>query len=271
MQARAQKWRREGKKVVLVPTMGALHNGHLSLIKRGSKLADKLVVSIFVNPSQFGPREDFSRYARTFAADKQKCLVGGADVVFCPEREAVFPPGFDTWVDVTLLTSSLEGEARPAHFRGVATIVLKLFNLVAPDIAIFGQKDFQQSVIIRRMVDDLNLSVRIVLGPTVREPDGLALSSRNVYLTPEKRRTAGVLNRSLTWAKQQIADGKDRPAGLASQMRRIIQQESDFQVEYIEFADPQTLKKQKVISPPTVILLAARVDGTRFIDNIIIK
>jgi pantoate--beta-alanine ligase len=271
MQTRARKWRRQGKKVVLVPTMGALHNGHLALIKRGRRLGDKLVVSIFVNPSQFGPREDYSRYPRTFSVDKQKCLAGGADVVFCPDHEAMYPPGFDTWVNAEVLTSLLEGEARPTHFRGVATVVLKLFNIISPDIAIFGQKDYQQTAVLRRMVDDLNVPVKIVVGPTVREPDGLALSSRNVYLSPEQRRTAGVLYRSLTWARSQIEDGKEKPAWLAAQMRKIIHQESDFQVEYIEFADPETLKKQRIIKPPTVILLAARINQTRFIDNVIIK
>ncbi len=267
----SRRWRRDGRKIVLVPTMGTLHEGHLSLIKQGRRLADKLVVSIFVNPAQFGPREDFSRYPRTFSADRRNCLTAGVDVLFCPKTEAIYPTGFETWVNVDVLTSVLEGAARPAHFRGVCTIVLKLLNIIVPDIAVFGQKDFQQGVVIRRMVDDLNLAVKIVMGPTVRETDGLALSSRNIYLSETQRKAAGVLYQTLVWAKRQVASGKNRSAGLIEQMRRTIERKSDFQVEYIEFADPQTLKRQRIISPPTVILLAARLGRTRFIDNIVVK
>jgi len=271
MQTLARRWRADGHKIVLVPTMGALHNGHLSLIKRGRQLGERLVVSIFVNPAQFGPREDYSRYPQTFSADKNRCLTGGADAIFCPAPEAMYPAEFETWVNVDVLTSILEGAVRPTHFRGVCTIVLKLLNIVAPDIAVFGQKDYQQYVVIKRMIDDLNLPVKIVVGPTVREPDGLALSSRNVYLSRAQRETAGVLYGTLVWAKKQIAAGKNRPARLAQHMKEVIELDSGFRTEYIEFADPQTLKRQKTISPPTIILLAARLGRTRFIDNIIVK
>lgn len=271
MQLLAQRWREQGQKIVLVPTMGALHNGHLALIRRGRQQGDKLVVSIFVNPTQFGPREDFSRYPRTFEADKQRCLAGGADALFCPEPDDMYPPDFDTWVNVEVLTSILEGAARTAHFRGVCTVVLKLLNTVTPDVAVFGQKDYQQCVVIKRMVDDLNLPVKVVIGPTVREPDGLALSSRNVYLTVEQRRTAGVLYQALSLAKEQITRGKTNPARLAGQMERIIRRNSDFEIEYIEFADPATLKRQTIVHPPAVILLATRLGATRFIDNVIVR
>ncbi len=271
MQALARRWRGEGYKIALVPTMGALHNGHVSLMRRGRRLGDKLVVSIFVNPAQFGPREDYSRYPRTFAADKNKCLVCDVDMIFCPAPEAMYPAEFGTWVDVDRLTSTLEGAARPTHFRGVCTIVLKLFNIVTPDIAVFGQKDYQQNVVIKRMVADLDLGVKIVVGATVREPDGLALSSRNAYLTPVQRQTADVLYRTLAWVKKQIIAGKNRPARLARHMTEVIELDSGFKIEYIEFADPETLKRQKTIDPPTVVLIAARLGRTRFIDNIIIK
>lgn len=271
MQALARRWRAEGQKIGLVPTMGAMHNGHLSLIQRGRRLVDKLVVSIFVNPLQFGPREDYSRYPRTFAADKNRCLAGGADAIFCPTPEVMYPATFETWVNVDMLTSILEGAVRPTHFRGVCTIVLKLLNIVTPDVAVFGQKDYQQYIVIKRMIDDLNLPVKVVVGPTVRDPDGLALSSRNVYLSRAQRETAGVLYGTLVWAKKKIATGKNRPARLAQHMKEVIELDSGFRTEYIEFADPQTLKRQKIINPPTVILIAARLGRTRFIDNIIVK
>jgi pantoate--beta-alanine ligase len=271
MQVLARRWRRKGYTIALVPTMGALHNGHLSLIKRARRVADKLVVSIFVNPTQFGPREDYSRYPRTFAADKNKCLAGGADVIFCPTPETMYPPAFGTWIEMDELTSKLEGAARPTHLRGVCTVVLKLFNIVTPDVAVFGQKDFQQGVVIKRMAADLNLGVKIIIGATVREPDGLALSSRNAYLTTVQRQTADVLYRTLTWAKEQIIAGKNRPAALVRHMTEVIELDSGFKVEYIEFADPWTLKRQKVIEPQTVVLIAAQLGRTRFIDNIIVK
>jgi len=271
MQVLARQWKSKGYSIALVPTMGALHNGHLSLINRARRLADRLVVSIFVNPTQFGPREDYSRYPRTFAADKNKCLAGGADVIFCPTLETMYPSAFGTWVEMDELTSKLEGAARPTHFRGVCTIVLKLFNIVTPDAAVFGQKDYQQGVVIKRMVADLNLGVKIIIGATVREPDGLALSSRNAYLTVTQRQTADVLYRTLTWAKDQIIAGKNRPGRLTEHMIEVIELDSGFKVDYIEFADPWTLKRQKVIKPPTVILIAAQLGQTRFIDNILVK
>ncbi len=271
MRALAQQWRREAQKIVLVPTMGGLHEGHLSLIRRGRKAGDKLVVSIFVNPTQFGPREDYSRYPRTFTADKQKCREGGADVIFCPTAEAIYPDKFDTWVSPDVTGSILEGAARPTHFRGVCTIVLKLFNIVLPHTAVFGQKDYQQCLVVKRMVDDLNLPVRIIVSPIIRAADGLALSSRNAYLSPARRRTAGVIYRALCEAKKAIKDGKTQPALLTREVRKTIEGESEFQVEYVEFADPQTLKKQKTVQPPTVVLVAVRLGGIRFIDNLLIK
>jgi pantoate--beta-alanine ligase len=183
----------------------------------------------------------------------------------------MYPSTFETWVNVDMLTSILEGAVRPTHFRGVCTIVLKLLNIVTPDIAVFGQKDYQQILVIRRMIDDLNLPVKIVVGPTVRDPDGLALSSRNAYLSRAQRETAGVLYGALVWAREQIAAGKNRPTRLAQHMKEVIELDSGFRTEYIEFADPQTLKRQKIIKPPTVVLLAARLGQARFIDNIIVK
>lgn len=271
MQTLARHWHRQGRKIALVPTMGALHNGHVSLIRRGRKLGDKLVVSIFVNPAQFGPREDYSRYPRTFAADKNKCLAYDVDVIFCPPPESMYPAEFGTWIDVDPLTSTLEGAARPTHFRGVCTIVLKLLNITTPDYAVFGQKDFQQGVVVKRMVEDLNLGVKIIVGATVREPDGLALSSRNIYLTRAQRQTADVLYRTLAWAKKQIIAGKNRSASLIRHMTDVIELDSGFKIEYIEFADPETLKPQRTIKPPTVVLIAARLGRTRFIDNILVK
>ncbi len=267
----ARQWRAEGSSIALVPTMGALHNGHLALIKRARKAAHKLVVSIFVNPTQFGPREDFSRYPRTFAADKNKCLAGEVDLIFCPSADSLYPPEFDTWVDSDRLASRWEGAARPTHFRGVLTIVLKLFNLILPDAAVFGQKDYQQCVMIKRMAQDFHFPVKIIMHPTVREPDGLALSSRNAYLTPGQRRNADVMYRTLRWAQKQIEKGRDRPTALARHMTDVIELDSGFKVDYIAFADPQTLKQQTRISPPTVVLLAVRMGRTRFIDNVLVK
>lgn len=259
--------RREGQRVVLVPTMGALHAGHTSLIEAARDAADYVVVSIFVNPTQFGPNEDFSRYPRTIEVDLAACREAGADAVFLPSEAEVYPTGSTTFVEVGGLSQVLEGAIRPGHFRGVATVVLKLFNMVGPDVAFFGAKDFQQQLLIRRMVSDLNLSVEIVTRPTVRESDGLAMSSRNRYLNESDRSKATALSAALFGAARSLGAGNRDVAGIKSGMHRTIEA-ADLVVDYATICDPLTLCELESIQPHLVLLVAARLGTVRLIDNL---
>ena len=266
--AKLRRLKRPGRPLVLVPTMGALHAGHLSLIRKARTLAGRkglVVVSIFVNPTQFGPGEDFSRYPRTFPADRKLCEEAGVDFLFHPDPAEIYPPGFSTYINEERLSLGLCGKTRPGHFRGVCTVVLKLFNIVAPDTAIFGEKDYQQAAIIRRMVADLNVPVRIVTAPTVREPDGLALSSRNAYLTPEERSQATAIRRALLLARDASLQ---RPAELARLVRREIKTASLAKIDYVEVLDARTLEPPASSTRELVIACAVWLGRTRLLDNI---
>jgi pantoate--beta-alanine ligase len=255
-----------GKTVGVVPTMGALHAGHLSLVDAAARECGLVVVTIFVNPAQFGPNEDFARYPRTLEADLRALTGRGAAVVFAPETEAMYAPGHATYVEVTAEALPLEGRFRPGHFRGVATIVLKLFNLVAPDRAYFGHKDYQQALVVRRMVKDLDLPIEIEVCPTVREADGLALSSRNVYLSPAERQRALAIPQSLQLARQLVESGTTDAATIVARMLARLAA-ADLQVDYAALVDPDTLAPVEVVDRPTLGAVAARVGATRLIDN----
>ncbi|MBL8165165.1 MAG: pantoate--beta-alanine ligase [Anaerolineae bacterium] len=257
--------------VGLVPTMGALHDGHLSLVRAAREDHSAVIATIFVNPAQFGPREDLSKYPRTLAHDLQVLEKAGVDLVFTPSPDVIYPRGFQTWVDVTEVTQRLEGEARPGHFRGVATVVAKLFNLTQPDGAYFGQKDAQQVVVIKRMARDLNFPLDIVVCPTLREPDGLAMSSRNVYLTAEQRAVAGVLYRGLNAAGQLYASGERNPERLRQQVLRTLRGEALVGPEYVSAADAVTLEELHTISlDPLLLSAAVQIGSTRLIDNLVL-
>ncbi|MBW7886984.1 MAG: pantoate--beta-alanine ligase [Bacteroidetes bacterium] len=265
-------FRNTNRKIVLVPTMGFLHEGHLQLIRRAKELGDVAVVSIFVNPTQFSPTEDFSQYPRDIERDKQLAEKAGCDVLFIPSNEELYPNGYLTYVDVYEMNSVLEGKFRPTHFRGVTTIVLKLFNIVQPKVALFGQKDAQQSVIVKKMVRDLHLPVTIEILPTVREHDGLAMSSRNVYLTEQQRSDASVLFQSLQFAKKKIETGETNSHRIINEMKTMIEAKKDTAIDYIEIVDSETLQHLSTIEKGKTILipLAVRFGATRLIDNILI-
>jgi pantoate--beta-alanine ligase len=261
-------WRRSvAGSVGLVPTMGFLHEGHLSLVRAARSQNDQVAVSIFVNPRQFGPKEDLARYPRDEARDLALLEAEGVDAVSAPGVEEMYPHGFSTYVSVKGLTSRLEGASRPTHFRGVTTVVLKLLNIVQPDRAYFGRKDAQQLAVIRRMVRDLDLSVTIEGLPIVRESDGLAMSSRNVYLTPKQRAAALVLSRSLHLAEDLFAAGERDASTIRTAMRALIEAEPLAQLDYISVADGMTLDELQCIDAPALVSLAARFGSTRLIDN----
>jgi pantoate--beta-alanine ligase len=257
--------------VGFVPTMGYLHEGHLELVRRAKAENKSAVVSIFVNPTQFGPKEDFSRYPRDTERDLKMLETVKTDVVFMPSPEEMYPPKFSTWIEVEKVTERLEGAVRPGHFRGVATVVAKLFNIVEPTRAYFGQKDAQQVVVIKKMVVDLNMNLEIIIVPTVREPDGLAMSSRNVYLSPEQRKGAGVLSKSLDLAKKMYAHGERDSAKIIQAMTSLIQKEPLANIDYISVADAITLEELSEIKTPAVISMAVRFGATRLIDNILLE
>lgn len=263
--------RRDGRVVGLVPTMGALHDGHVRLVERCRAEAGFVAVSIFVNPTQFGPREDLARYPRTLDADLERCRKAGADLVFAPTPETIYPNGPDsTFVEVPGLSGQLEGSWRPGHFRGVTTVVLKLFTIARPDLAVFGEKDYQQLMVVRRMVEDLHVPVRIVGEPTVREPDGLAMSSRNRYLDPEHRQAAAVLFRALSHARRAVLGGETSANRVRQNLAETIESEGLVRTEYAEVADADTLELLDRIEPGrrAIALVAARVGATRLIDNL---
>jgi pantoate--beta-alanine ligase len=263
--------RRAGKRIGVVPTMGALHAGHLSLVEASCRECGFTVATIFVNPTQFGPGEDFQRYPRPLANDLKLLSDYPVDLVFAPEQATMYPPGSTTFVDVGPVAEPWEGVHRPGHFRGVATVVLKLFNLVAPDVAWFGQKDYQQTLVVRQMVRDLDVPVEIRVCPTIREPDGLAMSSRNVYLSPTERRQAIVSSRSLRLAEHLVAAGERRTETLLARMQALLATEREVQVQYVAIVDPQTLAPVDEVGAGAVALIAAKVGATRLIDNVLLK
>lgn len=267
MQKCSLELRSQGKIIGFVPTMGYFHEGHLSLMRRAREEGDVVVVSIYVNPLQFGPREDFNRYPRDFQRDLRMAEEVGVDIVFAPKDEDMYPEGYQTFVEVTDLTRSLEGFYRPGHFRGVTTVVAKLFNIVFPHKAYFGEKDFQQLRVIQRMVRDLNFPVEIVPCPTVRETDGLAMSSRNAYLNPEERRAATVLHRALKAADEIFKSGERNVARLKAKVWEVLATEPLIRPQYVEIVDAQTLEPVFTIDRPAVILLAAFVGQTRLIEE----
>jgi pantoate--beta-alanine ligase len=271
MQNSALALKRRGKKIAFVPTMGYLHEGHLSLMRTARRKGDVLVVSIFVNPAQFGPREDFSRYPRDLRRDLALCRRAGADVVFAPAVKSMYPEGYSTYVEETRLSRGLCGERRPGHFRGVATVVLKLFAIVQPDLAVFGLKDFQQSRIIRKMASDLNLPVTILAAPTVREKDGLAMSSRNTFLNPSERKEALCLRRALLQARRMARAGEREARKIRAAMRRIVEREPSARIDYLEIVDGEDLRPVRRIEPGAMAALAVFIGKTRLIDNIKLK
>ncbi|MHB9038450.1 MAG: pantoate--beta-alanine ligase [Armatimonadota bacterium] len=265
----AQK-RREGKVIGFVPTMGALHAGHLTLVSRARENCDFVVASVFVNPTQFGPSEDLHKYPRTLESDSRKCEGAGVDVVFAPAVENMYPDGFDTWIEVKGPADVLEGQSRPGHFRGVTTVCAKLFNIVDPDRAYFGTKDYQQLQVIRKMVCDLDMRLKIVPVETVRERDGLAMSSRNAYLDSREREAALVLSHSLDIARKVFASGERNAKAIETRIWNLIAAESLAKVDYVAVADSETLASIETIERPAVVLLAVRIGSTRLIDNTVL-
>ena len=271
MTAWSQRLRREGVTIGLVPTMGALHDGHRSLIQAARLQCDALIVSIFVNPTQFSVTEDLSSYPRPIARDRALCREEGADVCFEPTALEMYPEGFQTTVTVSALARRWEGEARPHHFSGVATVVTKLFGIVQPHLALFGQKDYQQSMLVRQLVRDLNLGVTIHVSPTVREQDGLAMSSRNVYLSSDERRIAPLLSQALQAGRQMIVRGVSDVAAIERAMRQTIEHTRAIHVEYLAVCDPNSLEPLSVVSARAVLLGAVRIGSIRLIDNVLVN
>lgn len=269
MQATAAELRRGGRRIGFVPTMGALHEGHLSLVRRSKQQADVTVVSIFVNPAQFGPHEDYQSYPRELARDSALLLGEAVDFLFAPTVEEIYPADFQTCVSVERVSARLEGTARPGHFRGVATVVLKLFEIVQPAVAFFGRKDAQQCAVVRQMVRDLNLPVEIVVCPIVREPDGLAMSSRNAYLTPEERAAARILYESLCLACDLVQGGERCVEAVIARMRERIARESRARIDYIEIVDPEAFTPKPCIEGRVLVALAAWVGRARLLDNLL--
>jgi len=275
MQRLARQWPRDGAPVAFVPTMGCLHDGHLSLVRHARRIAGRrgrVVVSIYVNPTQFGPKEDFGNYPRPLARDLALCRAAGVDLVFTPTDATMYPPGagadrYSTYVVEESLSRVMEGHSRPIHFRGVTTIVAKLFNIVQPTVAVFGAKDWQQAVIVRRMTRDLNLPVKIVVAPTVREPDGLAMSSRNRYLNPDQRGQATVLWRAIQLARRRVRRGPVPAAALGREIGRLVSREPAARLDYVAFFDSRTLAPTRRVTRGTHVALAVFVGKTRLIDN----
>ncbi|MCX5892720.1 MAG: pantoate--beta-alanine ligase [Deltaproteobacteria bacterium] len=264
---RVAEWRGSGLKIALVPTMGYFHRGHLSLMEYGRTVGDRLVVSLFVNPTQFGPHEDLDRYPRDLEKDAALAREVGVDVLYTPTAAAMYPPGYQTYVEVEQLSQGLCGASRPGHFRGVATVVLKLFNQVQPDIAVFGEKDYQQLAVIKRMVADLDLPVEVVGRPIVREADGLALSSRNTYLNEAERAAALCLYRSLIAARELVASGAKNRDNILEAVRQMITSTPYTRIDYLALVDPATLREVETINGEARLLMAVWVGNTRLLDN----
>jgi pantoate--beta-alanine ligase len=270
IRARVAQGRKAGKTVGLVPTMGALHNGHVSLIQAAGKRCDTVVVSIFVNPTQFGPGEDLNKYPRPFEKDLAICERHGVSAVFAPEAGEMYPRENLTWVNVEKVTDRLCGEFRSGHFRGVATVCAKLFNIVCPDVAFFGQKDAQQALVIRRMAADLNMPLEIVVCPTVREPDGLAMSSRNQYLSPEERKDATRIYQSLERCRALIEAGERDADVIRGRMREVLRQMPSTKIEYVSISDAETLEELRQVRGRILAAVAVRMKSARLIDNILV-
>jgi pantoate--beta-alanine ligase len=270
MQVLAEELRAQGRRIALVPTMGYLHEGHLSLMRKGRERADTLVVSVFVNPAQFGPQEDLEDYPRDFERDRRCMETVGVDLVFCPTDRTMYPDGYQTYVTVDRVTQNLCGRSRPAHFRGVATVVAKLFHIVKPHVALFGEKDFQQLAVIRRMVEDLNFDIQIVGGVIVREPDGLAMSSRNKYLSREERKEALALKEALDRARELYQKGERRARPIVDEARRVLEVHAGVRTDYVCLCDAETLTDVETIEGDTVMAIAAFVGETRLIDNCVL-
>lgn len=271
MQIAATGLRGLGQRIGLVPTMGALHEGHLSLVRRSKQETDVTVASIFVNPAQFGPHEDYLKYPRDFERDSALLIREGADLLFAPSVEEMYPADFQAYADVERVGVPFEGEFRPGHFRGVATVVLKLFNIVQPHRAYFGQKDAQQCAVVQQLVRDLSLPMEIVVCPIVREPDGLAMSSRNGYLKPDERRAALTLSRSLGRARDLIEAGERRADELIRCIRGVIELEPKARIDYVAVADADSFESRTVVGGRTVIALAVWISGARLLDNLIVE
>jgi len=270
MQSFAESFRKSGKTIGFVPTMGFLHEGHLSLMRQAKKENDVVVASIFVNPTQFGPQEDLSRYPRDEEGDRAKCASAGVDHLFLPTAAEMYPEPPSVFVSIEGITDVLEGAIRPGHFRGVATVVTKLFNMVKPHRAYFGQKDFQQCAVIRRMTRGLDQDVEVIVLPTVREADGLAMSSRNSYLDANERRRAAVLFRALKAGEELIRAGVREPEQVRQKMRETLLTEQGIEIDYAEVADPDTLRPLEALSGRIVLLIAVRLGTTRLIDNLLV-
>lgn len=268
--ASARALKAAGKKLGLVPTMGALHEGHLCLVRLAKQQCDAVAVSIFVNPSQFGPKEDFTKYPRSFERDREMLEAEGVNLLFAPTVEEMYPQGATTFVNVDGISERLDGVSRPGHFRGVSTVVAKLFHIVEPDKAFFGQKDAAQVAIIKHMVRDLDLPAEIVVGPIVREPDGLALSSRNAYLNVRERKQALVLSRALKAVEASIRKGTVRAGELANTARGVFAEEPDVRIDYIAVVNPETLESVEDVGSGALVAVAAYVGSTRLIDNVVV-
>ncbi len=271
MQARSEGIRLSGKKIGLFPTLGFLHEGHLELIRQVRKRSDYVVMSLFVNPIQFGPNEDFEKYPRDTEGDLKKAKSEGVDMVFMPPVNEMYPAGFQSVVRVDNITKHLCGKSRPGHFEGVTTVVAKLFNITKPHMAVFGQKDFQQLAVIRRMVKDLNMDIEIIGVPTVREPDGLAMSSRNKYLNPEERKSALSLKKAMGMANRLAGEGETDTSKIISSIRELILSFPFTNIDYISICDPDTLEDINLLKEQSLLALAVKVGGTRLIDNCMIN
>lgn len=270
MQAAAARHKAQGRTIGLVPTMGYFHEGHLSLMRRSAADNDVTIVSLFVNPTQFGQNEDLGAYPRDFERDRAMAEEAGADIIFCPANEQMYPEGYKTYVKVEGWSSLLCGNSRPVHFRGVTTICCKLFNICRPDRAYFGLKDAQQYLVLKKMVDDLNMNIELVPMPIVREPDGLAMSSRNVYMTPEERAAAVLLNQSLKEAKEKIDGGETDAAAIRDGIRERLDSSEYIKIDYVEAVSTKTLDPVEEVAEGTLIAIAAYLGKARLIDNIII-
>lgn len=271
MQAWSRKLRSTGKRIGFIPTMGALHDGHLSLARRSKEENDLTVVSIFVNPTQFGPKEDFSKYPRDLSSDIAKLSPLNIDAVFTPDAREMYPDGFSTSISIGHIGEVLCGASRPGHFNGVATVVAKLFNIVMPDKAYFGQKDFQQTVVIRKLKKELNFDIDIAVCPTIRERDGLAMSSRNAFLSAEERKTSTILHRALKLGEDLIVSKKTTDADkIKEKIKQLINSETSVIIDYVEIVDVNDLANIKEVKPPVALCLAVKIGTTRLIDNIIV-
>ena len=270
MQARSSQLKKDGQKIIFVPTMGGLHQGHLSLVKRGKDLGRIVVMSIYLNPTQFASGEDLSTYPTALEEDLEKAKNAGVNIIFCPTDKSMYPENFQTSVDTNEISKGLCGKKRPEHFRGVTTIVLKLFNIVKPDIAIFGEKDYQQLKVIKKMVEDLNVDVEIFGAPIVREEDGLAMSTRNSYLDPTERMAARSVNESLQRAKSAVQNGEKNIDKIISDIKLHIESTGVGKIDYIKICDPDSLKELSSLKPPAILAVAAHFGKARLIDNCIL-